>query len=384
MNHPDLLIDVSRLIWRAWKGRLPTGIDRVCLAYLDHFGDRAHAVIQWRGQFRVLSVTQSRLLAALLLRGGPGFRLALVRMLPRLMLAASRRIARPGMLYLNIGHTGLESPELPKWVAANRIKAVYLIHDLIPLSHPEFCRPGEGSKHELRMRHALASAAGIIGNSRATLAELVNFANSAKLALPSQIDAWISGHTIPERMARVATQRPYFVTVGTIEGRKNHILLLNVWQRLVAKLGTDAPRLLIIGQRGWEAELALSIIDTVTALKGHVAELGDCDDVDLARLITGARALLMPSFAEGFGLPVVEALQLGTPVVASDLPVFREIAGGIPTFLDPTDSSGWEQQIMAFVGDCPERERQLIAMANFRAPGWAEHFARIEPWLETL
>ena len=126
------------------------------------------------------------------------------------------------------------------------------------------------------------------------------------------------------------------------------------------------------------------MIDTVATLKGHVAELGDCDDIDLARLISGARALLMPSFAEGFGLPVVEALQLGAPVIASDLPVFREIAGDIPTFLDPTDGSGWEQQIMAFVGDCPERERQLAAMADFRAPGWAEHFARIGPWLETL
>ena len=384
MNHPDLLIDVSRLIWRAWKGRLPTGIDRVCLAYLDHFGDRAHAVIQWRGKFRVLPVAQSRQLSALLLRGGAGFRAAFARMMPRLMLAASRRIARPGMLYLNIGHTGLESPELPKWVAANRIKAVYLIHDLIPISHPEFCRPGEGPKHELRMRHALASAAGIIGNSRATLAELADFGQAANLPPPPQIDAWISGYTIPERMARMVPQRPYFVTVGTIEGRKNHILLLNVWQHLVSKLGADAPRLLIIGQRGWEAELALSVIDTVAALKGHVAELGDCDDIDLVRLISGARALLMPSFAEGFGLPVVEALQLGAPVIASDLPVFREIAGDIPTFLDPTDGSGWEQQIMAFVGDCPERERQLAAMADFRAPGWAEHFARIGPWLETL
>ncbi len=140
----------------------------------------------------------------------------------------------------------------------------------------------------------------------------------------------------------------------------------------------------MIGQRGWEAEHAHALLDRSELLRRHVRELNDCGDAEMARYIAGAKALLMPSFAEGFGLPVVEALQLGTPVIASDLPVFREIAGDIPLYLDPTDGAGWEQAIVGFLGRSTERDRQLAAMRGFRAPDWPGHFAAVEPWLEAL
>jgi glycosyltransferase involved in cell wall biosynthesis len=92
----------------------------------------------------------------------------------------------------------------------------------------------------------------------------------------------------------------------------------------------------------------------------------------------------MPSFAEGFGLPVIEALALGTPVIASNLAVFREIAGDVPTFLEPNDVEAWVERIHAFLQDDPDRERQLKEMAGYRAPTWQEHFERVEAWLATL
>ena len=81
------------------------------------------------------------------------------------------------------------------------------------------------------------------------------------------------------------------------------------------------------------------MLDDATELRVNVLELGSCADDELAAIVAGRERLLMPSFAEGFGLPVVEALELGTPVIASDLPVFREIAGDIPTYLDCSDAS---------------------------------------------
>ena len=388
MTDQPMLIDVSRLIWRVWTGRLPTGIDRVCLAYLQRYGECARAVVQFKGCIRVLSQTRSQPLFRLLEQGSMadhvGFRGKFLRMLPGLLIGSSNKANSPGALYLNIGHTGLDAPLLPAWVLRHGLKAVHLIHDLIPITHPEFCRAGEDVRHARRMAHALESAAGIIGNSRATLEELASFAQGQGLRMPPAIDAWISGHPVPSRVVPSEMERPYFVTVGTIEGRKNHILLLNLWQQMAERMGGRTPLLLIIGQRGWEAELAIAMLDRATGLKGHVRELGRCDDEEMARLIAGARALLMPSFVEGFGLPVIEALQLGTPVIASDLPVFREIAGGIPTLLDPADGAGWEQAILAFSGDCPERVRQIAAMSGYRAPDWPSHFARIDPWLEQL
>jgi glycosyltransferase involved in cell wall biosynthesis len=284
------------------------------------------------------------------------------------------------MLYLNVGHTGLHDRALPAWIAANGVKAVYLVHDLIPITHPQFCRDGEDEKHAARMRHALASASGIIANSQATLDDLAAFGSKRRIRVPESIVAWIAGSD-PTQSAAFALERPYFVTVGTIEGRKNHILLLEVWKQLIAQMGEEAPILVIVGQRGWKAQAAEALLES-PELRAHVRELGTCSDAELGGWLKGARALLMPSFAEGFGLPVIEALQGGTPVIAGDLAVYREVVADIPLYLDPGDAEKWKAAISNFISDCPERERQRRAIEGFGAPDWPAHFATVEPWLE--
>jgi glycosyltransferase involved in cell wall biosynthesis len=229
----------------------------------------------------------------------------------------------------------------------------------------------------------LVSAAGIICNSAVTQAALIEFAEKSDAALPPNVVAWISGPPAASGIQKHLEQA-YFVTVGTIEARKNHLLLLEVWKSLVTKLGSQAPLLIIIGQRGWEADAAISILNEPAELERHVYELGRCDDKDLANWLIGARALLMPSFAEGFGLPVVEALQLGVPVIASDLPVYHEIVGKLPSYLDPTDAESWERMIMAFMADAGERARQIRNMHTFQPPNWASHFEIIEDWVQQL
>lgn len=380
----EFLIDVSRLIWRVWTGRLPTGIDRVCLAYLDRYGARAQAVVQRNGVFRVLAPRESDRLFALIRSGATGFRRGLASLLPAMLTTSASRLDGSRAIYLNIGHTGLEEPGLPEWVDRCGLRAVFLIHDLIPITHPEFCRAGEDERHAQRMRNVLACAAGIIGNSQATLTELEEFAVREDTAVPPYLPAWISGNEVPRASPAAALDRPYYIIVGTIEGRKNHVLLLQLWRSLVERMGSAAPRLLIVGQRGWEAEHAHAMLDRNPVIRGHVRELGNANDAELARLIAGARALLMPSFAEGFGLPIVEALQLGTPVICSDLPAFREIAGDIPLFLDPLDGRGWERAVLSFVEDCPERARQKRLMRDYRGPDWESHFAQVDPWLAGL
>lgn len=380
----EYLLDASRLIWRFWSGRLPTGIDRVCLEYVARFGPRSQAVVQFKGLSFVLSAADSDRLFALMTQGETGLRKQLLGILVPGILRARRSSPRRGMLFLNVGHTGLHQPSLPAWVARTGVRAVYLIHDVIPITHPQFCRPGEAAKHRLRMRNALASAAGIVCNSQATCEELGAFAAELGLSMPPNVTAWISGPRLPEPVTPKHLGRPHFVTVGTIEGRKNHILLLQVWRSLVAEMGNQAPILVIVGQRGWEAEAAQAMLDEPQELAGHVLELGRCGDQELAGWLLGARALLMPSFVEGFGLPVIEALQLGTPAIASDLPVYREIVGEIPTYLDPLDQSGWERAIRDYMADSAERARQVRAMQGYRPPDWQSHFARVEDWLSRL
>lgn len=93
----------------------------------------------------------------------------------------------------------------------------------------------------------------------------------------------------------------------------------------------------------------------------------------------------MPSFAEGYGLPVVEALSLGTPVIASDIPVFREITQGCALLRHPLDGPGWLQAIMALsdLGSSAAIEARERARA-FHAPSWPAYFERVDAFLASL
>lgn len=377
------LLDVTRLIWRRWRGRQPTGIDRVALAYLRHFGRRSQAVVQHDRFRRILSVEASQQLFALLDRPGERFRSSLVFGLLRNL----GRFDGQGRdrIYLNVGHTGLNSPGFSAWTETANVRPVYMVHDLIPITHPQFCRPGEGARHRERMLTVLRTAAGVIGNSQATLDELARFARDEQPAMPSSIAAWLGIDPPPAIQTRSDSARPTFVTLGTIEARKNHILLLKIWSRLIDKLGDKAPRLVIAGQRGWEADEVFRLLDQDDKFRGHVAELKDCSDAELAECLASARALLFPSFVEGYGLPLVEALAAKLPVVASDLPVFREIGGEIPTYIDAADEAAWERAILKYAEpNSGLRKAQLKRIENFQIPTWSRHFEEVETWLEKL
>jgi len=377
------LLDVTRLIWRRWKGRLPTGIDRVCLAYLRYFAPNAQAVVQRDGFRRILDSKASQELFGLLDDPSGSFKASLVAG-ALLNLGGGSGRGR-GRFYLNVGHTGLNSPAFRRWARSRDIRPIYLVHDLIPITHPQFCRAGEAEKHRERMRTVLTTATGVIGNSQTTLDELRAFGRAETLPEPPTLVAPLGVDPLPAPQAIGQAERPTFVIVGTIEARKNHLLLLEIWSRLVDRFGSAAPRLIIIGQRGWEADEVFRQLDSSEKLRGHVVELGTCSDEELTGHLASARALLFPSKAEGYGLPLAEALGMGVPVIASDLPAFRELAGSIPTYLDPEDSNAWEAAIIAYAGaDSAAREAQLDRLKSYRLPDWSSHFAKVERWLDTL
>src|SRR5690606_35492466 len=161
--------------------------------------------------------------------------------------------------------------------------------------------------------------------------------------------------------------------LGTIEGRKNHLLILNLWADMARRLGPACPQLVIIGQRGWECEQTVDMLERCEAIRGHVTELPRCDDATLGAYMRGARALLFPSFVEGYGLPLVEALASKTPVIASDLAVFRELASDIPDYLSPIDGLGWMRAIEDYArDDSAMRAAQINRMSGWRAPTWED------------
>jgi glycosyltransferase involved in cell wall biosynthesis len=302
-----------------------------------------------------------------------------------LRLGARRGTSGNGRLYLNVGHTGLNDEGFRDWVRRNDVRPVYLVHDLIPITNPEYCRAGEARKHRERMRTVLETGAGVIGNSRATVDDLERHARDEGLPMPPSVAALLGSDLLPAGQRKGDHERPIFVTLGTIEARKNHILLLRIWQRLVKRLGPASPRLIIIGQRGWEAEPVFNILDSDESLRGHVQELNGCTDPEIAAHLSTARALLFPSLAEGYGLPLIEALGAGVPAIASDLPVFRELAGELPYYLAPTDEPAWEAAIVDYARQGSEsRKAQVRRIERFSMPDWPSHFRTVEEWLATL
>jgi glycosyltransferase involved in cell wall biosynthesis len=380
-----ILLDVSRSIWRASTGRRPTGVDRVCLSYVAHYRARAQAVVQYKGFRRILSPAASTALFDLLLDDAPDFRARLIRRMARYLPEVARSRSGNGRPYLNVGHTGLNDPAFRKWIDGADVAPIYMVHDLIPITHPEYARPGEAERHERRMTIVLETAAGIIGNSGATLGSLKSWGSVHQMPSPPALAIWLGTAVLSAETGQQPAEQPYFVTLGTIEGRKNHLLLLNLWRDWVERGRTSIPKLMIVGQRGWAAEQTLAMLDRCPSLKSHVVELPNCDDATLTNLIGNARALVFPSFVEGYGMPLAEALAAGVPVIASDLPVFREIAGSVPTYCDPTDSKSWGDAIMAYTPtDSAIRAKQCAAMSGYTAPTWLEHFEKLDLWLVEL
>ncbi|MDP2368654.1 glycosyltransferase family 4 protein, partial [Rhodoferax sp.] len=342
----ELVIDVTRLLSRGLQGRLPTGVDRVSLEFLRHFGDRATALVRIAGRWVILNGTDSRRVFDELLAPSDSFGLVLRWCVGKGY--ALRWSAHAQCVLLNTGHSGLDQPDYAVQVRRRGMLPIFFLHDLIPLTHPEYCRAGEAAKHQQRLSTMIQEGRGLIVNSMDTQDTLERFASREGWPLPPCAVAHLAPATLLQPALARPVAEPYFVMLGTLEPRKNHLLILHLWRQLIGELGSAAPRLVIIGQRGWECEQVVDLLERCEILRSHVTEQSNCSDAELATWLTHSQALLFPSFVEGFGMPLVEALMLGVPVIASDLPVFQEIAANIPEYLDPLDGVGWRRVILDY------------------------------------
>jgi glycosyltransferase involved in cell wall biosynthesis len=378
-----ILIDVTRLVSRFMDGRLPTGVDRVGLAYVQHYGVRAQAVVRWAGRLWVLPCAQSVELFAWL--ANPVASRGVVWIIAHGIVTGGWLQDVAGAILLNTGHTGLHEDVYVAMLRKLSVRPVFVVHDLIPITHPEYCRAGEDVKHRRRMQHLLSLGYGVVANSQATLDDLSQFAAQSQLPMPPAVVGLLAPGPAHCVASTCPVDAPYFVVLSTIEPRKNHVLLLQVWRRLVEQYGEHAPRLVVIGQRGWECENVVDLLERCAVLKGFVIELADCSDEMLVTYLHHARALLFPSFVEGYGMPLVEALALGVPVIASDLAVFHEIAADIPEYIDPLDGLRWAEQVMDYAQpNSVSRAAQLQRMEHFKTPSWGEHFVKVDGLLARL
>jgi glycosyltransferase involved in cell wall biosynthesis len=383
-----IFLDISRLIGRSLFGGY-TGIDRVEYAYaqslLALLPERLNFVAYDHvGQIRLLPFPLVvKLLDQIQEKWKSGDGRGAPFLATRLLLSAlvgsipAKQFPNTRLVYLNVSTYSLYFNNALRRLRTNsNIDIISLIHDLIPITHPEYVPASWQLRHKKILRNVAKYSSAIITNS-VTTADALNPTVGTDVPifpLPLGVDE----KTFNKSIVKVVSRAPYFVCLGTVEPRKNHITLLHVWRNLAERLGPQTPSLVIIGKRGWECDHIIKLIKVSPHLKHCVTWKQWVPDKEVVRLVSGARALLMPSFVEGFGLPVAEALSLGVPVICSDISAHREIGQSVPDYVSCTDGRGWTEIISDYASEhSSRRAQQLERMNKWHPTSWKNHVEKV-------
>jgi glycosyltransferase involved in cell wall biosynthesis len=222
---------------------------------------------------------------------------------------------------------------------------VSVIYDLIPLTHPQFCDAGLVRVFNEWFDWIAKTADGYVAIS-ATISdqvreEMLRRVGSEQVAqrwfdhfhLGSELDLTDDALPVEPALKQMFKNKdPVYLMVSTIEPRKNHAYLLDAFELAWAK-GSRA-RLCIAGRIGWKCDALIERIRQHPQLNQRLFMFNALTDKSLEYAYSNATALVFPSYVEGFGLPLVEAMQRGLPAMGSDIPVFREIGGPFMAYFD--------------------------------------------------
>ncbi|MFV0317021.1 MAG: glycosyltransferase [Microthrixaceae bacterium] len=266
------------------------------------------------------------------------------------------------------------------------------VHDLFPLEHPEWFAPALRRIFDPTVEAQLAHSELLLCASEETEAQIRRHVDPdrtdvevARMPLGADpIGAREGGldganDALPAGLGNPGVD--YLLVVGTVETRKNHALALDLFEAL-------APdhrnlHLVVVGRYGWGAESELRRLEGTRSgrVGGNDARLHwfpDAGDAVLESLYSRAHTVLVPSLAEGFGLPVVEALLRGVPVVASDSAGLRQAGGDAAFYLDPADLQAWVGEMSHRLTDPGYHDSMVASARGFDPPSWlqAAHAAR--------
>jgi glycosyltransferase involved in cell wall biosynthesis len=177
---------------------------------------------------------------------------------------------------------------------------------------------------------------------------------------------------ISQTMTLLGVRRPYFLAIGAVSPRKNFQRLLAAWTR--TKQSAEGVSLLVVGKEG----LRFSGGASLGTIPDSVQHLGMVSDEDLARLYSGAAGLLYPSLYEGFGLPIVEAMASGCPVLTSNCTAMPEVAGDAAVFVDPMDEASIAEGINQLVQPRVAVELKVRGLKRSRLFSWVSTAGTIE------
>lgn len=207
------------------------------------------------------------------------------------------------------------------------------VHDIGPLTMSAMTDEGMPPAFRRWFEFILGYSTGIICVSRAVADEIYDVLKGINFPRPLKLGYFPLGADFADVPADpegldMFDDRPTFLIVGTIEPRKGHLVALRAFEQLWRD-GVDV-NLVIIGKAGWDTEMIVQLLENHSEAGKRLHWVRGASDGNLRAAYEKADALIMTSYLEGFGLPVVEAGRFGTPVILSDIPVFREVGEGAP------------------------------------------------------
>ncbi len=253
------------------------------------------------------------------------------------------------------------------------------VHDAVPWTHPQTLTPRGVSFHRRAGRRAAAQADALLVPTSAVAAELADHLRlrpGSVHVVGEGVSAAVGAPPVDTaaRARRLGLPAVYLLAVATLEPRKGLDVLLTA---LADPAAPDLP-LVIVGQPGWGGVDLGAAAASAGLPPSRVRELGRLDDPDLATVLHGATALAAPSRAEGFGLPVLEAMAAGVPVVSSDVPALAEVADGATLLVPVNDAHALALALHRICTDSGLRQR-LIDAGQVRAATftWASAATRV-------
>lgn len=306
------------------------------------------------------------------------------------------RRVEPGTVVLELdavwNQVGVDRRRWYRGLAGQGARIVPFVHDLLPIEHPDWFVPSLVAVFTDTVGIQLAAADLVVTNSSATADSVRRLAASLGRAgvpvAPVVLGADRADRADPGRTSdpagRAGAARVVLV-VGTIEPRKNHRTLLQAWGRLRASGVADDAELVVVGRPGWRADDVVADLEDGPAL--GLRWLAGADDAALGRCYEEADLVVVPSLTEGYGLPVVEALQAGVPVLSSRggaLAALGERAPVAVELLDATDVDAWTTALARHLSDPEHHRRAVAAVERVSVPTWGDTAAEVVDALRSM